>query len=72
MIPDSSQELQEPSKPSKIPAHILHTMLLEVLSKDPRYRDVKSKEQINKLLIDYTYRGSNIGYVSENVWLENV
>lgn len=67
MIPDPPQEHNTPPKPSNISAHILHRTLLEILAQDPKYRDIISKEQINKLLIDYAYRGSNIRYVSGNV-----
>lgn len=64
MIPDPPQEQNAPPQPSNISAHIFHRTLLEFLAKDPKYRDIKKKEQINKLLIDYAYRGSNIIYVS--------
>lgn len=68
MIPDVCTMVtkDEVLLPPKISAYHVHKALMEALTMDPKYRDVINIEQINKLLIEYAYRGRNIKYKSSS------
>ncbi|CAF4929958.1 unnamed protein product [Pieris macdunnoughi] len=60
MIPEPSEASKGEVLKTKMTAHSLHKALSAMLLS--KVQDGQSLEELNKLLIEYVYRGSNITY----------